>query len=401
MTPAIVADALVSLAALVGVVALALRLGRRGGPMARRFRFALEVVGALLLARTLFWWSDLLLFSRLSVVAAGMVPLGAVLVTEGFLRRHAPLALKAWVALGAAGFAVAAFTPVPLLDGAVTLALFVFQLVALAAVAAWVVLRRRAALSPAQNRAVDRVGLALLVIVPLLVTDYRGIVDLPVRLGGVGILALVWFAVTADRPGGTRTFAAVALAALVATGALALMTPLGLADLVRAAAVIFCLGLVAALLLAVGGAGSARRGGDVLHALLDARTGSVERFLADLEAHPAVRGARLLREHDLADLDMARLQSAFDARPVWGREEGDEQVAFLLDIHEATHVLRARRDPPLLATLQLSEMTAGGREERELRLVQKMAELVGRSEGAAARGSGRGEGEGGVGGGRV
>lgn len=383
MTPESTADALVSLAALVGVAVLAARL-RTDDAGTRRFRFVLLTVAALLLVRTLYWWSDAMLFSRLSVVAAGLVPLGAVLVAEGFLRRHAPLALKLWVALGAVVFAVAAFVPVTRLDGAVTLALFVFQLVAFASVALWVALRRRAALSPAQNRAVDRVGLALLLIVPLLVTDYRAIADLPVRLGGVGILALVWFAVTADRAGASRTFLAVAGAALVATAALALTVPLAAPDLLRAAALTFCTGLLAALLLALATA-APRRGGDLVSALLRADTGDVETFLSDLEAHPAVRGAKLLRPPDLADLDAGRLRSAFDAKPVWRRGEGDEQVAFLLEVHEATHALRARREPLLLVALQLSQMTAGGREERELMLVGKVAELVGERAGAEAR----------------
>ena len=380
MTPHVVADAAVSLAALAGVLVLAVRLSRRGGPMARRFRFALEIVAVLLLARTLFWWSEAMLFSRLSVVAAGLIPLGAVLVAEGFLRRHAPLALKGWAAAGAVAFSLAAFTPVGLLDGLVTRTLFAFQLSALSGVALWVALRDRRALSPAQNAAVNRVGLALLLIVPLLVTDYRAIADLPVRLGGVGILALAWFAVTADRPGGARAFAGVVAAAAAVTCVIALMTSLGAADLLRIAAIAFCAGLLTALLLAVASTGPRAEGADIVAALLGADTRGVEPFLTGLEAHPAVRGARLLREPDLADLDLDRLRSAFDAKPVWRREEGDEQVSFLLDIHEATHVLRARREPLLLAALQLSEMTAGGREERELALVQRVAELVGERE---------------------
>lgn len=377
MTPHLVADALVSLAALAGVLVLTRRLARRG--VTARFRFALLVVAALLLARTLYWWSDATLFSRLSVVAAGLVPLGAVLATEGFLRRHAPLALKLWAAGGAFVFAVAAFTPVASLDGRATATLFVFQLVALGGVALWVALRDRAALSPAENRAVDRVGLALLVIVPLLVTDYRVLVDGPVRLGGVGILALTWFAVTADRPGGTRTILAVALAALAVTLALAAMVPLGAADLARAGTVTFSLGLLAALALAAITDRLTGDSDDLSAAMLRARTDTVDGFLADLQTHPAVRGARLLREHDLADLDLARLQSALDAKPVWRVGEGDEQVAFLLDVHEATHVMRVRREPLLLVALKLSRMTAGGREERELMLVQRVAEVVGRA----------------------
>ena len=384
MSAHIVADAFVSLAALVGVVVLAVRLARRGGGEqeggTRRFRFALEVVATLLLARVLDWVliGEGTLFSRLSVIAAGLIPLGAVLVAEGFLRRHAPLALKLAVAAGSAAFAVAAFTPAAMLDGVVTKALFAYQFAALTGVAAWVALRDRAALSAAQNRAVNRVGLSLLFIVPLLVTDYRVLLDLPVRLGGVGILVLVWLAVTADRPEGWCTLVAVALAALAVALVLGLMVPLEPADLVRVVAVTFSAGMVAALALALDPADPRAERADLATALARARTDDVETFLADLEAHPAVRGARLLEEDDLADLDVPRLQSALDAKPVWRRGEGDEQVAFLLEVHEASHAFRARREPLLVAVLQLSEMTAGGREERELALVQKVAELVGR-----------------------
>ena len=377
MSAHLLADIFVSLAALIGVVLLLARLRapERRGPMTDRFAFALGTVAALLIFRVGYWVTDWLVFSRLSVAAAALIPLGAVLVVEGFLLRHAPLVLKLWVAVGAVAFAVGAFMPVGVLDGYVTYALFAFQLVALSGVAAMVVWRDREGLSAAQDRAVVRVGLSLAIIVPFLVTDYRDLLDLPVRLGGVAILVLTWLALTQERVrDGLVTLAVLVGVALAAGLAIMLTMEGGAADFVRVAAIVLCAMLLGRLVLALADARESA-GDDLTAALARARTDDVETFLTDLRDHPAVRDARLLGPGDLADLDAERLAAAFDALPVRRKGQG-AQLDFLLDSHGATHAFRVRRVPPLVAVLRLSEMDVSGAPERDLALVQRMAEAV-------------------------
>ena len=132
-------------------------------PTTWRFLLALGIVAALLLVRVLDWTTGLALFGRLSTLAAGLVPLGALLVMEGLMRRHAPLALKVVVALGSLVFVVASFAPPSWRDATAfdeTWALFVYQFAVFALIALTVLRRDRAALSAAENAALDRIALS-------------------------------------------------------------------------------------------------------------------------------------------------------------------------------------------------------------------------------------------------
>ena len=386
-----IADSFVSLAAFAGILLLLVVLRRRDrsgavrSPTTWRFLLALGIVAALLLARVLDWTTSLPLFGRLSTLAAGLVPLGALLVMEGLMRRHAPLALKVVVALGSLVFVVAAFAPPSWRDATAfdeTWALFAYQFAVFALVALTVLWRDRAALSAAENAALDRIALSLALILPVLVTDYRGIVDLPVRLGGVAILFLVWLAVTlgsarsASAPFG---FAIHLASALLAAFALAAMFGLGLAGFVQAAAVMLSATMVA--VVAADALAPRRRAepADLVEMLARADTRDVERFLASLARHPAVADARILRADDLLALDVEALHPLFDAMPVQRRGAvANEQLDWLLKREGATHVFRVRRDPVMLVALALAGIATSEEQEAELALVQRMAEAVAR-----------------------
>ena len=92
MTPSAIADSIVNLCAAIGLAVAMLALHRRdpGGPVTRRLLFLLGVVAALFLIRGFGWWHESAWLDRLSLIPAAAVPLGALIVTEGILRRHAP-----------------------------------------------------------------------------------------------------------------------------------------------------------------------------------------------------------------------------------------------------------------------------------------------------------------------
>ena len=156
LTAQILADSFVSLAAFLGLcVFISLIAANKGAnPLARRTMFGMSVLALLMASRVLFWTTDFGFFKFLTMAAAGFIPLAALLLTEGLLRRHAPPFLKILTSGGAA--------------------LFAFQFTSLLAIG-WIVARRdKSQLSASENRAVERMAMSLLVILPLL-----GVIEKP------------------------------------------------------------------------------------------------------------------------------------------------------------------------------------------------------------------------------
>ena len=99
MTPGMIADSIVNLCGAigVGVAMITLHRGDPRSPLTRRLLVALGLIALLFLIRGVAWW-----------IPAALIPLGALIVTEGILRRHAPRPAKiailtGGIALGLAG----------------------------------------------------------------------------------------------------------------------------------------------------------------------------------------------------------------------------------------------------------------------------------------------------------
>jgi hypothetical protein len=69
------------------------------------------VLAVLLACRILDWVTGIGIFRLVTIVAAGLLPLAALLLTEGLLRRHAPFFLKLLAAGGAVTFLLLAMIP--------------------------------------------------------------------------------------------------------------------------------------------------------------------------------------------------------------------------------------------------------------------------------------------------
>ena len=110
------------------------------------------------------------------------------------------------------------------------------------------------------------------------------------------------------------------------------------------------------------------------------------RFLRGLQNHVLVEGALILRGADLGDFDLSVLANAFHQDPVRRRADINpksniapdtrEQLSWLFDKYEATHVLLAQHDPFTLLALNMPVLAASPGAETELRAVQRMALLV-------------------------
>lgn len=103
MSPSVIADSVVNLCAAIGLAVAMIALHRRDprGPLTRRLLFVLALAAVLFVSRGIAWWSGNDQLDRLSMLPAATVPLGALIVTEGMLRRHAPRALKIAAVTGA------------------------------------------------------------------------------------------------------------------------------------------------------------------------------------------------------------------------------------------------------------------------------------------------------------
>ena len=106
MSPSVTADSIVNLCGAIGLGVAMMALYRRdsGSPLTRRLLAMLGVVAVLFLTRGVAWWSDSVWLDRLSLIPAALIPLGALLVTEGMLRRHAPPIIKLLAVIGAIVF---------------------------------------------------------------------------------------------------------------------------------------------------------------------------------------------------------------------------------------------------------------------------------------------------------
>lgn len=396
MSATLWADSFVSLAAFVGLVLFMARVRAVGqsDALARRVLFGLGVLAVLVLARVCAWNTGFWLFRLLTLVSAALIPLAALLWAEGLLRRHAPVGMKRFVAAGVVVFVLLAPLPVAWLDPARLTAQMLFQLVALAAIGALVLRRDKTSLSAAENRAVERIALSLVLILPLLVTDYRiEALPVPVRMGGLAILFLCWLGLTLSRATSSHRdvvqgAAVLGLCALVAGWAIGRLAGLGAVGVVQAASMALAAGLVAAIhaegrrLL-----GEARRESLLRH-MARGDISSSAAFLRGLQDHPLAGGAMLLGPDDLAELDLDLLQRGFAQSPVRARAgleaEPDaalrEQLAFLFARFEATHLVAVGARPLRLLTLAMPQLTNTPGAETELAAVQRMAMLIERAE---------------------
>ncbi|MEM9716703.1 MAG: hypothetical protein AAF826_09315 [Pseudomonadota bacterium] len=337
--------------------------------VARSFRFCLWLLIILMLARVGHWGALGWPFSMATQITAALIPLAALLIAEVLLRRHAPRGLK-WLCAGGAGI----LTLVALITlgdpgQALVVALLAFQILGLASVALFVLTRDRASLGMAENQSIDRIALSFVLILPFLVTDYLRLPlwDVPVRLGGIAVLALSWLSISFQRQGLRRTdilrgFGAVVLTGLILIGLLAAAVPIdGRAGLQGLAVLVAALMLLATWQAAVSlhiedGHMAAMR------AMAEDSGFGPEAGLALLSRATASPDAVLVTEADLADFDLASLGAGFDRKHHCRKDAANtsEEITWLLSSFGATHAIRLMDDPLTLVLLNNPGLSATG-----------------------------------------
>src|SRR4051794_11820153 len=173
MSSGVIADSIVNLCGALGLCVAMFALHRRDsrGPLTRRLLLLLGVVAVLFFTRGVAWWTGSLLLDRLSLIPAAMVPLGALIVTEGILRRHAPRAAKIAALAGAILIGLSGAFGLDSYSKPYTILLALFQLAGFAFCAWLLATRDRNSLLASENRSINRLAAGALIVIPFIATD--------------------------------------------------------------------------------------------------------------------------------------------------------------------------------------------------------------------------------------
>ena len=207
MTSGVIADFVVNLCGALGLGVAMFALHRRDprSPLTLRLLFLLGVVAVLFLTRGVAWWSGSDWLDRLSSIPAALVPLGALVVTESILRRHAPRLVKIVALAGAVLIGLGCTFGPDSYARLFAIVLAAFQLAGFACCAWLLATRDRDLLLAAENRSIGRLVAGALIVIPFIVTDFRALVpDIPIRLGALGALLVVTAVLIAGSGAETR-----------------------------------------------------------------------------------------------------------------------------------------------------------------------------------------------------
>lgn len=353
--------------------------------VARPVRFCLWVLIILLVARVGHWGELGWLFSMLTQATAAFIPLSGLLIAEVLLRRHAPPILKWFCGLGAVVFVIFAMLSLGQFGYLHILGLLTFQVIGLTGIAILIVTRDRASLALVENQAIGRISLAFVFILPFLVTDFLRTpnVDIPVRLGGVAVLALCWLLINFQRSGLSRAdimrgLSAVFGISMVLAVLMALAVPLEW----RSGAQITAVLLAAFMLLATWQAAVALHIEDTPMAALRAMTevtgSGPEAGLILLRRASGSPDAVAIGEAELGDFNGTVLAQAFKHNNIRhiGESAVSEDISWLLASYGATHAVRLTDAPFSLVLLNNPALSMSDGNDMGLAAVVRMARII-------------------------
>jgi hypothetical protein len=390
LEPTFVADALVNLFGAGGAIIVAQEVRRNDpkGPVSRRIVFALLFVAVLFATRTWSWYTDGVFADALTDGLASAAPLVSLIGAEGLLRRHAPRWLKlSLVAAPAAVFFAKLLSLPPLIPIVMLLATVVGGFAAII-VLLWQ--RNAASLTGAENTTIRRVLFALLLLAPLIVTDFRSIwPDIPVRLGALGALMLLYVGLGVGNFNaalGWRFFNIaifLVIATLFAVGYVTTGHAVGGTDQMARAAAVGIAGLLFAGLFSESQGARLERGRARVQ-LADAI--SPDDFLRRLSSHPLLAGAHLLPPSALEQVDHPAFRSLLASQRTlrravapWGRpvtDDGVERALSLMTAYDATHLALLTDTPLRIIAMSLPATAADAWAESEIDVVRLIGERV-------------------------
>ncbi|MBR0818328.1 hypothetical protein [Bradyrhizobium liaoningense] len=395
MSAGAIADSIVNLCGAIGLAVAMMTFYRRDprSPLTHRLLVALGVIAVLFMIRGAAWWTGSVGLDRLSVLPASLIPLGALIVTEGILRRHAPRAVKIAALAGAAVLGLGGALGLEQLAKPYALALALFQLSGFVTCGLLLARRDRAELMGSENRSIARLAVGALLVLPFILTDFRTLwPDIPVRLGALGALLTVTVMLIAGggaetrRHGLTLMTLRLASSALLGIAAAFMASDVDLAQVIR-----FCAVAVAGV-LTIGMMTDALRAlfesqePGLLNSMAASPAQTRAQLVAELARHPIFESARRFRAVDLAPYDPPLLHELLVTSRVLRRSEAPwglalthpavERMTSLMTAYSATHVIALGRDPIDLIALAVPVTSADPATETALTLVQRLLTLT-------------------------
>lgn len=389
---ALYTDAWTSICAAMGALLVLVRLPNliATPSLAWRFRACLRAIIVLMVFRVGHWadwgWG----FSVVTFICSAILPLLALLLAEGMMRRHAPKMLKHFCGWGALIFGLLALRPSGWMEMTPVLGVLPFQLTALTAIAAFVVRRDKTLLSAPENQALTRVLLSFLLILPFIATDFLSphVAALSLRLGGIAVLGLCLLTILLYRPSLSQMRIIAGMAGILgASVALTLM----IAELSEAPlTVTFQIGAVVLstiMLLATWQAARALVSEDrnmiILRAIASAPSSGTQAAVRLVADGADVRDALTLQESDLEDFDVHFLRRLFEEKSVRSvlSDQDDEQFDWLFKKYDATHAVCISTAPLIIMVFNNPALLATEDSAYGLEALQRMAAQIARSEG--------------------
>ena len=395
MTSGVIADSIVNLCGAIGLTVAMVTLHRRDArsPLTRRLLLALGVIATLFFVRGAAWWSGNALLDRISLIPAALIPLGALIVTEGILRRHAPRQVKIVIVLGGIGLGLGGALGLERFATLYFVLLSLFQLAGFATCGWLLVTRDRATLMASENRSIGRLAVGALIVIPFIATDFQVLApDIPVRLGALGALLVVTAILIAGGGAETRRQALLMTALRLSSSALlgaaaAFVSPdVDAAQIMRFGAIAISGVLTIGLMVDALRAYFESQVPGVLDSVAASPARTRDQLIAELARHPIFESARRYRENELAAYDPPMLRDFLSTRRVlrraeapWGPTSSDpavERAVSLMAANSATHLIILSHDPIDVIVLAVPVISADPATETALALVRRLLALT-------------------------
>jgi hypothetical protein len=395
MTPAIVADSVVNLCGAIGLGVAMVTLYRRDpkSPLTKCLLVALGIVASLFLVRGAAWWSGSVVLDNLSSIPAALIPLGALIVTEGILRRHAPRTVKIAAVVGGVALGLGGALGLERFTTPYSILLALFQLGGFATCAWLLATRDRTTLMASENRSIGRLAVGAIIVLPFIVSDFRVLApDIPVRLGALGALLVVTAVLIAGGDAETRRQALLMTALRLCSSALLGAAAAFVSPDVDAAQVMRFSAIAISGVLAIGLMVDALRAHfesqvpGVLNSAAASPARTRDQLIAELARHPIFESARRYRESELLAYDPPLLRDFLSTRRVlrrpeapWGLASSDpavERAVSLMAANSATHLIILSHDPIDVLVLAVPVISADPATETALALVRRLLALT-------------------------
>ena len=395
MTPGVIADSIVNLCGAIGLTVAMVTLYRRDAksPLTRRLLVAFGVIALLFFVRGAAWWSGNALLDRLSLIPAALIPLGALILTEGMLRRHAPRRLKSVILLGGIALGLGGALGLERFDTLYSVLLSLFQLAGIATCGLLLATRDRATLMASENRSIGRLAVGALIAIPFIATDFQVLAPgIPVRLGALGALLVVTAVLIAGGGAETRRQALLMTALRLSSSALlgaaaAFVSPdVDGAQIMRFGAIAISGVLAIGLMVDALRAYFESQVPGVLDSVAASAAQTRDQLIAELARHPIFESARRYRESELAGYDPAQLRDFLSTRRVlrrpeapWGLTSSDpavERAVSMMAANSATHLIILSHDPIDVIVLAVPVISADPATETALALVRRLLALT-------------------------